>query len=99
MRGIATGDTLRRLVARTLAQQHGPAFNQACAPFRFTLSTRAGTDAAAHFLRAATDLRDDATIVALDGVGAYDNVSGGAMFQALLASPDLAPLVPYARTF
>ena len=99
VRGIATGDTLRRLVARTLAQQHGQAFNEACAPFQFALSTRAGTDAAAHFLRAATEMRDDATIVALDGVGAYDHVSRAEMFRALLGNASLAPLLPYARTF
>ena len=33
--GIATGDTLRRLVARTLAQQFGTAISRACAPYQF----------------------------------------------------------------
>jgi len=99
VRGIATGDTLRRLVARTLAQQFGTAISRACAPYQFTLSTRAGTDAAAHLLRAATDLRGDATIVALDGIGAYDHVVRAEFFATLLHNAALAPLMPYARLF
>ena len=37
------GDFTRRLVARTLAQQFGAAFDAACQPYKFALSTRAGT--------------------------------------------------------
>jgi len=99
VRGIACGDLFRRLVGRTLAQQHGPAINRACAPYQFALNTRAGTDAAAHFLRAATDLRQDATIIALDGIGAYDHVLRAEIFRGLLEDPELSPLLPYARTF
>jgi len=99
VQGIATGGTLRRLVARTLAQQFGTAISRACAPYQFALSTRAGTDAAAHLLRAATDLRGDATIVALDGIGAYDHVVRAEFFATLLHNAALAPLMPYARLF
>ena len=37
VRGIATGCSLRRLVARTLAKQFGSAFEAECAPFQCTL--------------------------------------------------------------
>ena len=55
VRGIATGCTLRRLVARTLAKQFMKEFEQECAPFQFALSTRAGTDCVGHVVRASTD--------------------------------------------
>jgi len=87
------------LVARTLAQQFGTAISRACAPYQFALSTRAGADAAAHLLRAATDLRGDATIVALDGIGAYDHVVRAELVATLLQSQEPAPLMPYARMF
>ena len=53
VRGIETGCTVRRLVARTLAKQFVKAFEAECAPFQYALSTRAGTDCVGHMLRAA----------------------------------------------
>ena len=44
IRGIVTDDTFRRGVARTLAQQCAKKFEEACMPFQYALSTRAGTD-------------------------------------------------------
>ena len=44
VRGIAAGTTFRRLVAKTLARQYGPEMEEACAPFQFALSARAGID-------------------------------------------------------
>ena len=41
VRGIATRRSFRRLVAKTLARQFGSAVEKVCAPFQFTLSTRA----------------------------------------------------------
>ena len=52
VRGIATGTTIRRLVART--RQFGKAVEATCAPFQFALSTRAGTDCVGHAIRALT---------------------------------------------
>ena len=74
VRGIATGCTLRRLVARTLAKQFAKDFEEECAPFQYALSTRAGTDCVGHFLRAATDTDPQATTLSVDGIGAYDHV-------------------------
>ena len=43
VRGIATGTSFRRLVAKkTLARQFGPVVEATCSPFQFALSTRAG---------------------------------------------------------
>ena len=44
VRGIATGCSFRRLVARTLAKQFAEDFEQECSPFQYALSTRTGTD-------------------------------------------------------
>ena len=97
VRGIVTGDAVRRLVGRTLAQQHSRAFDAACAPFQFALSTRAGTDAVAHMLRAATDASWQRTVVSVDGVGAFDHILRSQMLGGLASNPDLAPLLPFAR--
>ena len=37
--GIVVGDFIRRVVARTLAQQQGPAVEHHTSPFQFALST------------------------------------------------------------
>ena len=55
VRGVATGCTFHRLVARTLAKQFAEDFEQECSPFQHALSTRTGTDCVGHLLRVATD--------------------------------------------
>ena len=56
VRGIATGTSFRRLAAKTLARQFSQNVEEACAPFQFALSTRAGTDCVGHaIIRAATE--------------------------------------------
>ena len=54
VRGIATGTTIRRLVAKTLARQFGKAVEATCVPYQFALSTRAGTDCVGHAIRSLT---------------------------------------------
>ena len=44
VRGIVCWDVSRRLVARTMAQQLGPAIERATSPSQHALSTRAGTE-------------------------------------------------------
>ena len=97
VRGIATGTSLRRLVARCLAKQYGPAIEEACAPFQYALSTRAGTDCVGHLLRAATDLGSNSTILSIDGVGAYDHIRRATMLGKLMSLPRAAPLLPWVR--
>ena len=95
VRGIATGTTLRRLVAKTLARQFGGEVEAACAPRQFALSTRAGTDCVGHAVRALTDARPTATLVSVDGVGAFDNVSRKAMLSKLLSFPGARAMLPF----
>ena len=94
VRGIATGDTLRRLVSRTLARRYAETFDRATRPFQFALQARAGTDCLAAMLRAASELDADATNVSLDGRSAYDTVSRAAFLTKLReVAPDLVPFV------
>ena len=95
IRGIATGCTLRRLVARALAKQFMPAFEEECAPFQYTLSTRAGTDCVGHMLRAATDANPSLTILSVDGIGAYDHILRSAMLGRLHTMPEARSLLPF----
>ena len=98
MRGIATGTSFRRLVAKTLARQFGPAVDATCSPFQFALSTRAGTDCVGHAVRFATDANPEATVLSIDGVGAYDHVYRSAMMEKLLEVPSLQGLLPFVRS-
>ena len=99
IRGIATGDTLRRLVARTLAQTYGEEMEKACAPFQFALSTRAGTDCVGHIARAATELEDDLVLVSLDGIGAYDHIKRSSMLSKLRQLPTAQAILPFVLMF
>lgn len=99
IRGIATGDSLRRLVARTLAQTYGAEIESACAPFQFALSTRAGTDCVGHFLRAATDCDEDLVVVSLDGIGAYDHIRRSSMLGKLRELPQAQAMLPFVLLF
>ena len=82
-RGIATGDSLRRLTSRILARKFAATFDVATRPYQFALQTRAGIDALAGLLRAAVDLDPRTAVVSLDGRSAYDCVSRSAIFTAL----------------
>ena len=44
VRGIVAGDVIRRLTARTMAQQLSKAVESSTAPFQFALSTEAGCE-------------------------------------------------------
>ena len=97
VRGIVTGSSLRRLVARTLVQQEQETIAAACAPYQFALGTRAGTDALALLLRLLTELDDERVILQLDGLGAFDNIRREAMLRKLM---EVSPtLVPFVRQF
>ena len=99
IRGIVVGDVFRRLVARTLAQQFAKKVESATAPFQCALSTRAGCECVSHALQSLTDLDESATILSVDGVGAFDLVSRKAMLQGLLNMEGGDSLLPCARQF
>ena len=97
VRGIATGDTFRRLVSRVLARQFADDFDRATRPYQFALQARAGTDCLAAMLRAAVELDGRAVIVSLDGRSAYDTVSRAAFLTKV---QEVVPtLLPFVRAF
>ena len=97
VRGIATGCTLRRLMARTLAKHFMKDFEQECAPFQYALSARAGTDCFGHVVRVSTDADHGLTILSMDGIGAYDHVLPAAMLTKLSQMPEARKLLPFVR--
>ena len=98
IRGIATGSSFRGLVGKTLARQFGAVVEKICAPFQFALSTRAGTDCVGHAIRVMTDLDARATVLSVDGVGAYDHVLRSSMLGKLTEVPQLRPLIPFGKS-
>ena len=97
VRGIVAGETLRRLVARTLTQQYGEALEEECGSLQFAFSTRAGTECVSHMIRAATELDPELTVLSIDEMGAYDLMRRQAMLSKLQSSPKLLPLLPFVR--
>ena len=97
IRGIVAGEAMKRLVSKTLAKQFAPELQAACLPYQFGLSTRAGTDCVGHIIRAATDANPRATLLSIDGVGAFDHVKRQCMLGALTRLPSANKLLPYAR--
>ena len=94
VRGIVVGDVFRRLVARTVAQQMGPAVEKATAPFQYALSTRAGCECIGHALQFLTQRDPSATITSTDGIGAFDTISRTAMMSGLAeVDPSVLPFV------
>ena len=99
IRGIVVGDVLRRVVAKTIAQQIGDQVEKATAPFQFALKTRAGSECVAHTLRTLSELNEATTILSVDGVGAFDLISRSAMMQGLVDMPDGVKVLPFVRMF
>ena len=97
VRGIATGTSFRRLVAKVLARQFSEAVEATCAPFQFALSTRAGTDCVGHAIRVATELNPRLTVLSIDGVGAYDHIYRSAMLSKVAEVPSLQGLLPFVK--
>ena len=69
------------------------------APFQCALRTRAGCECASHVLQTLTDLDPTATILSLDGVGAFDFVSRNAMLKGLLTMEGGDRVLPFVRLF
>ena len=92
--GIVVGDVFRGLVARTIAQIN-PAVEQATAPFQCALTTRAGVECIAHVVQTLTDLDHQATVLSVDGVGAFDLISRAAMSEGLLGMEGGDAVLPF----
>ena len=65
VRGIVVGDSIRRLVAKTIAKQVSKKAESATAPFQYALSTKAGCECVAHILQSMTDVDPSATVISL----------------------------------
>ena len=63
IRGIVSGEVVRRLVSRTITQQVSKAVEAGTAPFQCALSTKAGSDCVAHALQALCELDPSSTVV------------------------------------
>ena len=87
------------MVARTIAQQYSKLGEAATHPFQYALSTRAGTECVTHMVQALTSEDREATILSIDGIGAYDLISRNAMLRGVLSMVDGAKLIPYIRLF
>ena len=81
VRGIVVGDIIRRLAARTFAKQVPKKAEATTAPFQYTLSTEAGCECVPHILQSVTDVDSSATVISIDGVGAYDLTSRNGMLE------------------
>ena len=68
VRGIVCGDLVRRLVA----QQISSAVEEATSPFQYALTTKTGGECVAHAIQSLTDLDSRATVLSIDGFGAFD---------------------------
>ena len=99
VRGIVVGDILRRLVARCLAQIYAPHIQRACSPHQYALATRAGAEAVVHAITAATERDTTNTVLSIDGIGAYDTISRGAMLNALQEVPEANRCSPFVHMF
>ena len=87
VRGVAAGDTMRRLVGKALARQFQDELRAAVEPSNFGLCDRSGTDALAHMIRILTDADPNLVVTCVDGVGAFDHVLRSRIFAALHESP------------
>ena len=93
---LCFGDVLRRLVSRTIAQQLSEIVKNATAPVPVCIDT-GRLRVHRHALQALWEQDPSATILSIDGIGAFDLASGGAMLQGL---HNVCPSsVPFVRQF
>ena len=90
---------MRRLIAKTMSDQMMTRFETATKPFQYALSTRAGCESIAHIVQSATDNDARATVLSIDGVGAFDLISRRAMMTALHRMPDGDSILPFVLQY
>ena len=99
VRGIVSGEVMKRLTARTIAQQVGPAVKTATAPFQCALSARAGCECIAHPLQAVCELDSEATVTSIDGISSCDSISRRAMLLGLQRVEGGSAVIPLVHMF
>ena len=97
VRGIVAGDVVRRLVARTMSEQLSPAVERVTSPYQCAMTTRAGCECVAHALQGLMEIDPQVTVTSIDGLGAYDMTSRGAMLRGLMRVSGAA--LPFTRMF
>ena len=97
MRGIVAvvaGEVIRRLVARTVAQQLGPAVEAASSP-----STKSGCECVAHCIQALCETDPQLRLSSVDGVSAFDLISRRVMMAGLERVDGGASVLPFVHLF
>ena len=91
--GIVVGDIVRRLTA----QQMSDVVEAATAPYQYALSTRSGTECNAHALQLLIEENPRATVLSIDGIGAFDLISRKSMLEALMIVEGGPAIMPFVR--
>ena len=99
IRGIVVGEIFRGVAARTIAQQYTAKAEEATAPHQYALKTKAGCETVAHILKVLTELDENATVVSVDGIGAFDLISRNSMMRGLRHMVDGEKILPFVRAF
>ena len=94
-RGVVVDVIIRLLVARTMAKLVSKQVERATVLFQYALSTKARCECITHILHTFTDLDDDATIVSIDGVGAYDLFSTNTILRGFLRMENRDQILPF----
>ena len=93
------GDVFRRVVARTIELQYTKKVEKVTAPHQYAVKTKALCETFSHILQVLTDLDPDATVVSVDGVGAFDLISRNSMMECLSRVVDEEQILPLVRAF
>ena len=86
-------------MARTIAQQISKVVKESTAPHQHALSTKVGCECVAHIVQAITDSDESATVVSVDGIGAFDLTSRNAMLEGVMGIDGCDAVLPFVRQF
>lgn len=92
IRGIASGECIRRIVAKILVRQFNDSFRSAVSPTNFGLSNPSNTDSLVHFIQLVSELNPNIVVSSIDGIGAFDHASRASFFQELHDNANLQQL-------
>ena len=82
-----------------MSHQLSKAVESATAPFQYAMTTKAGTECIAHALQALTESNPQCTIMTVDGIGAFDQISRASMLGALRDVEGGSQALPFVRLF
>ena len=82
-----------------MAQQISEEVEKATFPHQYALSTRAGIECVGHLLQAATAGDECATVISIDGIGAFDLISRAAMLEGLARLEGGSSALPFVSLF